>query len=232
MSRELLARLTSVAAAPNGPACAATFGQTAESLSLPASHVSLLSEANGLIGYEGYFRLFGIGKTTSGLTDIETWNEEATWRFAWPSRLGDFLCFGETAWGDQYAYKLAELGDAAPTVYFLEHVTMGAERIAQGFETFVEAEFLRNCENPYDLMLVRVHQRLGALRCDEHVVCVPSILISDDENPDRVVRMPAVKSMIVNGDLARQLSDENRPIKAVEPYADDLGRMRLRVVFR
>lgn len=232
-SHEFLARLTAVAEAPNGGAVSPTFTQTAEALRLPTTHVSLLSGANGLVGFDGYFRLFGIGRPTSALADIETWNADATWRFAWPLRLREFLCFGETAWGDQYAYRVAELGEASPKVYLLEHVTMGAEILAPNFEAFVEAEFLRNCKSPYDSVLVRVHARLGALRYDDHIAHVPSILITDDENPDRVARMPAVSSMIVNGDLARQLADEkqSRTIKAVEPYEDELGRMRLRVVF-
>lgn len=40
-----------------------------------------------------------------GVTELVEWNEPSTWKFAWPSTILEYLCFAETAWGDQYAYR-------------------------------------------------------------------------------------------------------------------------------
>src|SRR5688572_21367932 len=66
---------------------------------LPTDHEELLSLVGGRLGYSGCFRLFSADRAAR-------WNAPACWKFAWPCDLTDFFCFGETAWGDQYAYKL------------------------------------------------------------------------------------------------------------------------------
>lgn len=200
---------------------------------LPAQHAEFLSRMNGVVGYGGYFRLFGVEKGPAGLADLTSWNDLRTWKFAWPSRVTAFLCFGETAWGDQYAFAMDELGAPSPRVYYLEALMMAAEPIAESFDAFLENEFLRNCRSPYDSVLVRMRSRLGDLRPDEHLIYVPSPLITGSENDDHVRKMPAVASMVVNGDLATQLGDEDmsKQIERVEPYTDTNGRSRLRVVF-
>ena len=69
----------------------------------PVEHAEVLAAANGLTVYHGGFRLFGV--RDEPYLDLATWNESETWRFAWGDRITPFVFFGETAWGDQYAYR-------------------------------------------------------------------------------------------------------------------------------
>lgn len=199
---------------------------------LPTAHVDLLKIANGISVFGGYFRLFG-GRCPE-MIDVIEWNDRETWTFAWNKPLEEYWFFGETAWGDQYAYRRDELRESSrPKVYFLQGITMNPEVIANDFDTFLEAEFLRNALEPYDSFLVAVRQRLGDLAPLDHIAYVPSLLISGEENVDLVSKLDAVASMVINGDLYNQLADQpqDRPIKELQPFEDADGRMRMRVVW-
>ena len=74
---------------------------------IPDDHKDALTLSNGIESYGGCFRLFGI--YTSEAIDSVAWNKTEIWKFAWGTRCSDFWCFGETAWGDQYAYSLDEI---------------------------------------------------------------------------------------------------------------------------
>jgi hypothetical protein len=200
-------------------------------LALPEPHVALLSESNGVTGYDGYFRLFGL---SGEVADIVRWNRTETWKFAWPDAVSAYLCFGETAWGDQYAYRLDELdSDEPPRVFFLESVTLQPDVIARDFEAFLRDEFLANCDRPYDELLLAAHERLGGISPQEHLIYSPSPLITGSESLDHVVKMAADAAMIVNGDLATQLLSEPHAgaLLRLDPYEDELGRFRLRAVW-
>jgi hypothetical protein len=202
---------------------------------LPSQHVELLRWANGLTGYGGYFRILPIApnERAEWLPTIDEWNDTETWKFAWPESVAEYCCFGETAWGDQYAYKRSELSRGRSAVYFLDAVAMQAEPVARSFEEFMQKEFLRNCRAPYDEMTVRARQRLGNVLASEHVIHVPSVLLTDSEDIDSVSKMPATAAMIINGDMASQLLDqlESREVSSVESYLDAKGRTRLKVVW-
>ena len=75
---------------------------------LPLDHARLLSLTNGLTVYGGYFRLFGIGPGAT--RDMRRWNAWTCWRHAWSEdgRADGWWFFGETAWGDQYAYATSD----------------------------------------------------------------------------------------------------------------------------
>lgn len=200
-------------------------------LQLPRAHLDLLATSDGVMGYGGYFRIFGV---TNAVTDMRWWNQEDTWKFAWKADVREFVCFGETAWGDQYAYRSADLrSDMESPVYFLESTTLRPEKIASDFGGFLKNEFLRNCEAPYDEMVVAARKKLGDVAPSEHITYVPSLLITGEESLEHVTKMPARSAMIANGDLARQLSGElqSRPIAAIEPYIDEKNRSRLRVLW-
>ena len=162
------------------------------------------------------------------------WNSPTVWTFAWNERLRDYWLIGETAWGDQYAYRREELQQAVtPKVFFIEGITMKAEVVADEFSTFLEDEFLRNALEPYDENIVAARQRLGDLSPYEHIVYVPSPLLTGEENVETVAKLDAVASMIINGDLCNQLAGQtqDRRIQTVEPYEDEHGRMRMRVIW-
>lgn len=197
---------------------------------LPEPHRELLTNVNGITAFGGYFRIFGLGKEPMTL---EGWNSPKTWKFAWPRHLGEYLCFAEDAWGDQYAYRLDELNRKDPPVYWLESLMLEPEPWEPNFAAFLANDFLRNAVTPWDSNMLLARKRLGALRLDEHLVYSPSPLLTDETDPESIMKMPASAAMILNGDLARQLGDEtfDRGVSHVEPYTDPEGRMRLNVVW-
>ncbi len=198
---------------------------------LPRLHQELLAASDGLMAYDGYFRLFGVSGV---VTDLALWNQRDTWKFAWPSLAEDFLCFGETGWGDQYAYRLSELeSEAAASVYYLDAFSLQTRKLAKNFAAFLESDFLRNAKDPYDEFLVAARRKLGALESSEHITYVPSILVTGEESVEHICKMPARASMIANGDMDRQLSEEaqSRPIAGIMPFVDEQGRMRLEVLW-
>lgn len=206
---------------------ASTFGPR-----LPMLHLKLLARSDGVSTTDGLFRMFGVS-AASGMPDLVGWNELSLWKWAWPPYAKEYFCFGETVWGDQYAYRMnssAELVDS--TVYFLDALELFPEPMWNGFEEFLEGEFLRNAIEPYDVQVREVRRRLGAVPLEKHVVRVPSPLITGDESKGDLMMLPAAASMVMNGDLARQLLGPDAPavVAGVEPYVDTEGRSRLRVV--
>lgn len=205
---------------------------TNNGLLLPQAHVLLLKITDGLECYGGYFRLFGLSDKRK--INLLSWNAEGLWKFSWGGRIQSFLCFGETAWGDQYAYRLNDAGEiSSAEVYFIENLAMEPEIIASNFYSFFINEILPNSSDPYDAVLVDVRANLGDLSVDEHIVYMPSPLLGGREDPSNVQKMDAVTSMVVGGDLYVQLASEfqDRPIKELQPYIDETGRNRIKVVW-
>jgi hypothetical protein len=197
---------------------------------LPADHVEFLRRANGVHVYGGYFRLFGCGPAAA--IDMHEWNATDTWKFSWNKPLDEFWFFGETAWGDQYAYRRNNLGEMSQSqIFFLDAIAMQPEIIAEDFSSFFENEFLRNASSPYDANLVAARNRLGDITPSEHIVYAPSPLIAGEELVDSVIKVDAVSAMIINGDLHAQLGDEtfDRSVRSLEHYEDSRGRSRIKV---
>lgn len=197
-------------------------------IALPPVHQALLEECGGATAYDGYFRLFGSG---SGRFGLKNWNDGDTWKFAWPKRVAQYFCFAETAWGDQYAYRLTDGVIASEQVFFLDALRMEPEALFPTFEAFLTGEFLRNASAPYDSALVSVAARLGPLPVDKHLSQVPSQLVTGIEDPGSVQTLPAIDAMVFNGDLYRQIIEARRdaPVRAVEVVGDSNGRPRLQV---
>lgn len=199
-----------------------------ETSPLPAEHRAFLEQANGVSALHGYYRLFGLG--CSGCTDLSSWNDRETWKFAWPPHVADFLAFGETAWGDQFAYSIAGLGAGDSTVFLLDSFEMQPEPIAAGFDEFMANEFVRCASSPYDSMTRAALARIGPLKWDEHVTYVPSLLLGGTEDAEHIRKVPARASMIINGDIATQCAEApDRSPASVETYEDARRRTRLRI---
>lgn len=196
---------------------------------LPPEHLRLLELADGVSAYGGYFRLLGYTDTLTA--SLDTWNATETWKFAWGRAVDRYLCFGETAWGDQYAYRVGPQGRLEEPVYFLEGITMKPEVVANSFREALDSEFFRQAKEPYDVALTAARSDLGALRPDQHLVHQPSVLITGDESACQVDVIPAVSAMVLNGDLFVQLAAEEatRTVLDLQPYIDERGRSRLRV---
>jgi hypothetical protein len=202
-------------------------------LVFPPEHKELLRTSNGVEAYAGYVRLFGLQGKES--IDAVTWNQYDYWKFAWGDRCSAYWCIGETAWGDQYAYSVDSLnGVGVSKVYFLDALSMTPTIVASSFGEFLEKEFIRSAKEPYDLVMKLARQKFGPLELLSHLVYVPSVLLGGTEEIDHVRTMNARSAMICNGDIAVQL-DEGPPtgtIKAVQPYEDEMQRMRLQLVWR
>ncbi|HJQ41171.1 MAG TPA: SMI1/KNR4 family protein [Thermoanaerobaculia bacterium] len=201
------------------------------SVRLPGDHIEFLKLANGALSCQGYVRLFGVA--CSGCTDLRAWNARDTWKFAWPQHVMRYLAFGETAWGDQYAYDVSALLHEDTSVFALDAFEMQPERIAATFSDFLRNEFLRQAAEPYDSMTERVLKRIGSLSWNEHVTYVPSLLLGGEERIENVQKINARAGMIINGDIATQSAEEpDRSPAAIETYTDDAGRTRVRLRWR
>jgi hypothetical protein len=229
---EFLEKLQGLADTRLGPSSThSPAGDSALPAGFPRAHREFLALADGVEVYGGYFRLFGA--TDEAAIPMSSWNSPQLWKFAWDGRVDSFWCFGETAWGDQYAYRLEDLSSSAPPVYFLESITMRGEVISPTFEGFLENEFFRNTRDPYDDVLVAARRRVGDLKPDEHILYQPSLLLGGEESLDNVQKMPAVAAMTVQGDLCVQLDGQpsSRSIKEIRTVEDDRGRLRLKVIW-
>lgn len=197
----------------------------------PIDHRVALYESNGAYAYGGYLRLFGVGPDAK--LDAMMWNDPKCWKFAWESRCSDYFCFGETAWGDQYAYSIPALMSGESQVYFLDCLSMTPTPIASTFAEFLENEFIRSANEPYDGMIKKAREELGDLEIGEHLIYVPSPLLGGTEEISNVRKMDARSAMICNGDIASQLDAGpiNGNVKAIVPYEDVEGRMRLELTW-
>jgi hypothetical protein len=199
---------------------------------LPLEHFELLCGSNGLTAYHGYYRMFGMGRSRA--TDAFAWNHPECWRFAWDARCSPFWCFGETAWGDQYAYKVDDLrGRGSQPVYFLEGLAMTPEVIAASFSDFLHGELIRNAIEPYSEMTRLAKEKFGPIQASFHLVYSPSILLGGEDSIDNVQLMDAVTAMVFRGDIATQIDNAppGKRVSSVEPYQDEKSRMRLRLIW-
>jgi hypothetical protein len=222
---------SSVVRAPRGASPSARDRLTASGVALPASYLQLLEAADGVSAYGGYFRVFGVDEVA--ITSLLTWNADSTWKFAWPAHAREYLCFGETAFGDQYAFRYDELRRSSPRVYLLEALGLEPEALAADFDGFLVDEFLPNARRPDDKLVVAARKRIGDLALDDHVTFSPSPLLTGEESVEHIVKMPAAIAMIFNGDLATQLTGhgEGRAVERIDVVDDDHGRPRLQVVW-
>ncbi|NUS27760.1 MAG: DUF1851 domain-containing protein [Streptomyces sp.] len=210
---------------PPGPSAAT--GTPAEHF--PEAHRALLGRFNGFTVHHGAFRLFGIGRRDA--LDLAAWNAYDTWRFAWDDRIDDFVIFGETAFGDSYAYRRLPGGGLAPEVHFLEGVLLRPEVIAPSFEAFLADELLRNAKEPYDILVVEAVHRHGPIAPEQHWAYVPSVALGGEEDVENITLLPATVAMTFAGDIATAMQGADRDATSVEPYTDERGRPRLRVLF-
>ena len=196
---------------------------------LPPAHRAFLLAANGATTGYGYQRLFGVG---DGSQDIGPWNAHETWKFAWPIPLDDFLSIGQTGWGDQFAYKLADLRRGIESIHRFDYFMLEKAEtpVAGTFVTFLHAFLMHACMP--DEKVNEARRQLGDLDRDELAVFSPSPLLVGLERATQLRRMNARDAMILNGDLTTQLVDpehETRRVSHFDQYLDDLGRQRVRV---
>lgn len=150
----------------------------------------------------------------------------------WDGRAADFFCFGETGWGDQYAYYLPSLRMSPESeVYLLDYMSMTPVRIAESFASFLAAEFLYQAETPDDPMIVEARKTFGDLKDDDHLIYTPSRRLGTAEEIENVDVMGARAAMMINGDMAIQCDalPEGSRVTAVDVHVDEHNRPRLRL---
>ncbi|WP_312408646.1 hypothetical protein [Rhizobium sp.] len=104
-------------------------------------------------------------------------------------------------------------------------------RVAENFSDFFKGEFLRNAQDPCDVLIPQGRKMLGDLKADEHLIYAPSPLIGGTEDLSNIQKMPAWWAMVCNSDIACQL-DEG-PVAGVmakvTSVLDDNGLRRVRL---
>ena len=157
-------------------------------------------------------------------------------KFAWRNSCENFLCFGESLWGDQFAFRYDELVEnkSEAKVYWLDALVLEPRFLISSFSEFIKQDFMCLAQDPYHEMSVQAFQKFGAMNVDRHLVYSPSLLIGGEEAVENIVQMDAVQAMIVNGDIAFHLIDaqEDGVLEKVEVYMDELSRPRVKLVWR
>ena len=144
------------------------------------------------------------------------------------------LVLRETAWSDQFCYAIESLQeDENAAVLFMDAYSMTPQILAPSFAEFFQNVFVRSAKEPYDAMTRLARERFGVLEVTDHVVYNPSIILGGSEDIANVQKMNARSAMICNGDIAIQLDEgpATGSVKAVQPYEDDMHRMRLRLIW-
>jgi hypothetical protein len=118
-------------------------------------------------------------------------------------------------------------------VYILDCLSMTPTPVASNFSGFLVNELLRSAVDPYDVMIKEARKVLGDLEIGDHLIYTPSPLLGGREEISNVQKIDARSAMICNGDIAIQLdagpADGN--VKAITPYEDSEGRMRLKLTW-
>ena len=199
----------------------------------PSDYLQFLQMSNGLQSFRGFFRIFGLG--TVSRIDAVRWNARDFWKFAWEDRCSGYWCFGETAWGDQYAFSINDLTrSGASSVLLLDAESMTPEPIAGSFSEFLEREFLRNARRPYDEMTIKAREKIGAIELESHVAYMPPLLVGGTEEVSNILKMNARASMVCHGDIARQVDEapDEKVFVGIETYEDGQQRQRIRLIWR
>lgn len=197
---------------------------------LPATYAAALRIANGFTISRGMNRIFGVRADRH--MDLRAWNEPDGWRFAWGERADGFLFFGATVFGDQYALRRLPGGGFSDGVYLLDANLLVADLVADTFDEFLANEVIRNAAMPHDPLAVAAMRAFGTVTPEHHLVLTPSLLLGGVEDTANMMLLDSYTAMIYGGDIltAVDAAAEEAAVTAVEPWTDDRGRQRLRVL--
>ncbi|MGZ3455984.1 MAG: SMI1/KNR4 family protein [Polyangiales bacterium] len=194
-------------------------------LPLQSSHLQLMARMNGASFASSYIRLFGV---QAHARNVFEWNDPRLWKFSWDEAMQDFFCFGETAFGDQFALRY---DGVVPYVYRIS-VDGGLARIADSFDEFLV--WLSAAVRSPDEHILAAQSRFPRVPWDKHLVQVPPELLVGRFAPEFLRPMSAVSSMVAAGDLTRQIhlpGNEERRVIRLDTYIDENDRGRLRVIW-
>jgi len=193
---------------------------------LPKDYRAFCQKGTGISAFHGYYRLLGCSGHSP--YTLEEWNDVSTWRFAWPQLKKSYVSIGFSAWGDQYMF---DLENPLKGIFFLEAYEMASEPLAETFTEFLNGEWARLSENPYDERMISSFERFGSLRHDEGLALVPPLLLASSESQCDVMRMDMRALLIANGDIFTQMRSlpPHSQVTGVQPYTDEKGRARVRL---
>ncbi|MEU8265513.1 SMI1/KNR4 family protein [Micromonospora sp. NPDC048999] len=198
---------------------------------LPSVYAAALRIANGFTVHSGMNRVFGIREDRH--MDLRTWNQEDGWRFAWGGKADpSFLMFGETAFGDQYALRWTG-SSYEDLVYLLDVNLLSVRPIFDSFAHFLDQEIVQNALSPSHPTALACVGKFGHVPPEENVVLTPSLLLGGYEDVSNMVKIESYTAMIYGGDIYTAVvsAPDDAAVVGVEPWVDDIGRRRLRVVF-
>jgi hypothetical protein len=200
-------------------------------VNLPEQHRTLLLTGNGIHACWGYERLLGVGHD---VTHLGPWNLYECWKFAWRTPLDDYLCFAQTGFGDQYAYRIADLkrGDARVHRLDVHHMEAAEPSASDDFDAYLNGLF-RAAESPSE-RVVEARRQIGDLTPDELAILSPSPLLVGVERATDYVKMVARVGLSINGDMAGQLLDPanaGRVVERIEVEVDRRDWPRVKIVW-
>jgi hypothetical protein len=194
--------------------------------SLPEPYREFLLATNGLTLLDHHLRLLGAA-------DLVRWNDAETWKHAWPRPPLDFICFGGTSIGDQWAWRLADLRiskDAAVTA--LDGFELAAAPIAASTTSFLRDVLPALATTQIDDLVALAHQRIGPLPKDSLLIAAPPAQFGVEGLVNRMRPMFDAGVMTTLGDVARQLEGQaGRRVTRFDTVIDDQGRPRLKLTF-
>ncbi|MEU8388187.1 SMI1/KNR4 family protein [Micromonospora sp. NPDC048843] len=198
---------------------------------LPSVYAAALRIANGFTVHSGMNRVFGVREDRH--MDLRAWNQVEGWRFAWGEKADpSFLMFGETAFGDQYALRWTG-SSYEDVVYLLDVNLLSVRPIFDSFAHFLDQEIAQNAISPSHSTALACVEKFGRVPFNENVVVTPSLLLGGYEDVSNMVKIDSYAAMIYGGDIYTAVvsAPDEVAVVGVEPWVDDIGRPRLRVVF-
>lgn len=203
-------------------------------VSLPADHHELLRSWGPVVTSDRLARLRDVS-SQGAFEGISEWNEKSRWKCAWRlTQVEQFLCFGETAWGDQFAYRIEDLrAGGTPPVYELATGTMEIRYAAESFAEFIHVGLLLHLNDPDEYTRL-AWQRHDDIRVDQQIAWIPPGLIGGQELDHETMLLPAAEHMVLLGDLHTQIfsATPGALIEGFEVAEDEDGRQRAKVDIR
>jgi len=155
--------------------------------------------ASGIEMWHGYYKVFG----TAGAYpyNLQDWNRDDVWRFAWPTLSKDYFVFGATAVGDFFAFDLKK---RSSEVYFLDAYEMESGVVAATYTQFIDEMKLILKNGPVDDNFVDAYKSVGALNMTEGLAVIPPPLLVNEFSPKEWQKMDLLTVVLINGDIYQQ----------------------------
>jgi hypothetical protein len=169
-----------------------------------AELAALLSTTNGFAVFNYGVQVFHFGP--DGLGDglgpeLGTWNDEATWKYAYGGLADGLLCFGQDLFGVQFAI---EDGQRVST---FDPETGERQTIGERLEDWADWLLAKPDERGVHSFATSWQHEHGALDHGERLLPKRPFIFGVEYTADNLVVSDAVTAMRVRGPIARQVYD-------------------------